>query len=476
MLVAAAAALAYSLIKTPSYEATAKVSFRDPAQDLQVAGTPVSSDFEPEKRAAASAKLVTRNDVVAAVKKSTASNQSISELKNDVQTAVEPDSNLVDITASAPSASDSARLANAFAVETKVLSAREARDRYDAATARLRGRLDATSDPESRAGIQDAISRLVTLSSFAQPVEIAVPAEPPGAPASPKPLRDTIIAAILGLLIGVGLAFVRHALDRRVSEPYELQKELALPLVGQVRGETLGMGGMSTNGTTEASERDLEAFRILRTNLDFLARDQSLKTVAVTSPLPDEGKSTVAAWLAYANAVAGRQTILVECDFRRPVLSERFDLDPSPGLADYLAGNAQLDDVRRTVAVNGPLAKPLPVIPAGTNVFQPTEMIASRHFQEFLREIAGSYELVVIDSSPVLPVGDTLELVPQVDGMLLCVRLGQTTHEQARATIDALAHLPKLPTGLVVTGLQSGSESDYYGYYSSLNEGAASAA
>ena len=73
-----------------------------------------------------------------------------------------------------------------------------------------------------------------------------------------------------------------------------------------------------------------------------------------TSPLPDEGKSTVAAWLAYANAVAGRQTILVECDFRRPVLSERFDLDPSPGLADYLAGNAQLDEVLRTVAVNVP--------------------------------------------------------------------------------------------------------------------------
>jgi Mrp family chromosome partitioning ATPase len=114
------------------------------------------------------------------------------------------------------------------------------------------------------------------------------------------------------------------------------------------------MGGMSTNGITEASERDLEAFRILRTNVDFLARNHSLKTVTVTSPLPDEGKSTVAASLAYANAVAGRQTIVVECDFRRPVLSERFDLDPSPGLADYPAGNAKLDEVLRTVAVNVP--------------------------------------------------------------------------------------------------------------------------
>jgi polysaccharide biosynthesis transport protein len=121
------------------------------------------------------------------------------------------------------------------------------------------------------------------------------------------------------------------------------------------------------------------------------------------------------------------------------------------------------------------LAKPLPVIPAGTNVFQPTEMIASRRFQEFLSEIARGYEFVVIDSSPVLPVGDRLELVRQVDGMPLCVRLGQTTLEQARATIDTLAHLPKRPMGLVVTGLQSGSDGDYYGYYSSLNEGASAA-
>jgi hypothetical protein len=102
------------------------------------------------------------------------------------------------------------------------------------------------------------------------------------------------------------------------------------------------------------------------------------------------------------------------------------------------------------------LAKLLLVIPAGTNVLQPTEMIASRQFQEFQSEIARGYELVVIDSSP-------------------SYLWGQTTHGQARAGIDALAHLPKRPMGLVATGLASGSEGDYYGDYSSLNEGAAAA-
>jgi hypothetical protein len=115
------------------------------------------------------------------------------------------------------------------------------------------------------------------------------------------------------------------------------------------------------------------------------------------------------------------------------------------------------------------------VIPAGTNLFQPTEMIVSRHFQESLREIPRGLRARGHRFLAVLPVGDTLELVPRIDGMLLCVCLGQTTHEQARATIHALPHLPKRPMGLVVTGLQSGSQGDYYGYYSSLNEGASAA-
>ena len=114
------------------------------------------------------------------------------------------------------------------------------------------------------------------------------------------------------------------------------------------------------------------------------------------------------------------------------------------------------------------------MIPAGTNAFQPTEMIASRHYQEFLSEIARGYELVVIDSSPVLPMGDIGARSPGRRHAALCAP-GTETHEQARATIDALAHLPKRPMGLVVTGLQSGSEGDYYGYYSSLNEGASAA-
>jgi len=118
---------------------------------------------------------------------------------------------------------------------------------------------------------------------------------------------------------------------------------------GQVQGVSLGMVGMSQNGTGLVAEADLETFRILRKNVDFLGRDEDLKVVAVTSPLPEEGKSTVAAWYAYASALVGKRTILVECDFRRPVSAARLGFDPEPGLSEYLAGEAQPQEVLRTM-------------------------------------------------------------------------------------------------------------------------------
>jgi capsular exopolysaccharide synthesis family protein len=238
-------------------------------------------------------------------------------------------------------------------------------------------------------------------------------------------------------------------------------------LVGYVRGDALGLSGVRRNGDSFVSEDDLEAFRILRTNVNFLTREQHITSIVVTSALPEEGKSTVAAWFAYASAVAGKRTLLVECDFRRPVLAARFGVDTSPGLSDYLVEEAEAKEVVRPVSVHGREAVDiLPLVPAGRSAFQPTEMIASKKFKEWIREVSQPYDLVVLDSAPLLPVSDTLELVPQADAVLFCVRLGQTTREQAQAAKQALLHMPEKPTGLVITGVRPGSEDDYYGYYS----------
>jgi Mrp family chromosome partitioning ATPase len=108
----------------------------------------------------------------------------------------------------------------------------------------------------------------------------------------------------------------------------------------------------------------------------------------------------------------------------------------------------------------------LSLVPAGESIYQPAEMIASSRFAEFVEEVSGSYDLVVFDSAPLLSVSDTLELIPLVQRVLFCVRLGQTTREQARAAQQAIQHLPSRPTGLVITGVRPRSGDDYYGYYS----------
>jgi capsular exopolysaccharide synthesis family protein len=228
--------------------------------------------------------------------------------------------------------------------------------------------------------------------------------------------------------------------------------------------------GTSANGSGRVAGADLESFRILRTNVDFLGGDGPPNVVAVTSPLPKEGKSTVAAGFAYANALAGRRTILVESDLRRPVSAARLGFDPEPGLSDYLAADARPQEVLRTIDVEGREAEELAVIPAGKMVQHPTEMLASDDYPEFLGQLRRDYELVVVDCAPLLPVGDTLELLPHVDGVLLCVRLGQTTIEQATAAREVAGRLPDKPMGLVITGLSRGGDDDYYGYYSSADK------
>jgi capsular exopolysaccharide synthesis family protein len=455
-LLAVGASVAYSLTKEPSYNATATISFQDPTRQAGALIGQPQPDLFPQGDAAAGAEIVTSARVLNAVSQQPGVNLTPDQLRGMVSATVQTDSNLVSIQATNKDAGQAAKLANSFAAQTRLATRQDARKFFEKAANSL----------EDKPVNRPVRVRLKTLAAVADPVQVFRPAAVPGSPTTPKPLRDGIIAGLLGLLIGIGAAFLRHSLDRRLGDSHQVQREVGLPLVGYVRDEALGVVGWSRNGSG-VTEEELEAFRILRTNVDFLAKDEQLRSVAVTSALPQEGKSTVATWYAYVNAVAGRRTALIECDFRRPVLAQRFDLPRSPGLSDYLAGDSEAKDVLRSVAVDGPRAVDvLPVIPAGENRFQPAEMIGSARFREFLEQVKEAYDLVVLDSAPLLPVGDTLELLPQVEGVLLCVRLNQTTREQAIAARAALEHLPPRPTGLVVTGMKSGSEDDYYGYYS----------
>jgi capsular exopolysaccharide synthesis family protein len=442
-LLAAGAALLLALAREPVYEATATISF--------------TADFNAQNQStipgiggAEGAVSVTRNDVLKATSHDLDDEFTPEELRDRLQATATPGLNVVSIKATGDSGEEAASIANSVATNVQdVLQAELQRT--------LRTRAAAATDAESAATLR-------AQAKFVQPVELVNPADVPEAPTSPKPIRDAFFAGLLGLALGLGAAFVRHALDRRFTDPKDIQARLGSPLVGQIRASALGQA-VRSDGETPINEDDLEAFRILRSNTEFLAGDEHLRIVAVTSPLAEEGKSTVAAWYAYASALAGRRTVLIECDLRRPALAERLDLKPAPGLSEYLLGEAKPREVLRSVSVDGPTAESLALIPGGLSATQPAEMLASERFVEFIEQVSKPYDLVILDCPPLLPVGDTREILPHVDAVLLCIRIGQTTRDEAAAAATALGRLPDRPVGVVITGLEQGDEGDYYGYY-----------
>ena len=491
LLAGIAAGLSFS--QEPAYEAEARVTFLEENRSNAEAGLTATQSQTADQLAAEGASTMLSSEVLRRVKRRLQSRATIAQLRAMLETSVDASSALVTVKATAPDEQLAASLANEVARGAVTIQKNDERDRFRRNAERVEAqyeRLRTDGTPGTRtdfalASLLDRISTLRTLSVNATPARLAEAASIPTSPASPKPIRNTLLGGIIGLIIGMGIAFVRDSLDRRLRDHHEIQETLELPIVGSVRIEALGGAAYVQNGRGPMVDQDVESFRILRANIEFLDVDRPIKSILVTSPLPEEGKSTVAASLAAANAAAGKRTLLIECDLRRPTLSDRLSINRSPGLSDYLAGQASPSDIVQIVqltqagraagAKNGNGSKAseeltadagrLVVIAAGSQSVRPAELLGSRRFQAFLEEVATAYEAVVIDTPPLLSVSDTLEMVPFADGVLLCIRADQTTRDQARAVKDALAHLPPRTTAVVVTGLKPGRESDY-GYYS----------
>lgn len=483
-LFAVGAALAYSLAQDKVYEAEASLNFREPTQDVELIGLPPIRNQTPEVRAAVGAELANRREVLEAARKQLRLRTSIDDLDADVEARAEVRTNLVVIEARAGDPRQAARIAEAVADEVVRVERADQRKRYKdlISTARqeyrraLRGQ-----DAATRFRLREMESRLVQLRTtreFTTPVEIIEAAEASSSPVSPRPVRNTIVAGVAGLTLALLLAFLHSTLDRKLRGADELAEEANLPLLAVIRGEALGQvnfgAAQSVKRAKRDAEVDLEAFRILRMNLDYLDVDRPIRRILVTSPLAEEGKSTVAGSLAVAAGLAGRDTLLIGGDLRRPVLAERLGLKPTPGLTDYLATQAHPQEVLRTVALGGPASNgggpstetsgSITVLPAGTIVPRPAELLGSQRFGEFAEEVSKAYDYVIFDSAPLLSAADTLEMIDHVDAIVLCVRSEQTTRDQLRAALGALSRLPERPTGLVVTGVSRGTADDY-GYY-----------
>jgi Mrp family chromosome partitioning ATPase/capsular polysaccharide biosynthesis protein len=487
-LLCAALGVAYVVLKTPQYEATAQETVNDQAVDLSRVGNQAAPTQLPLQLAASHAPDVTRPTVLEAVKKDLGLDESLEDVRSLVAVDVDPNAFTVKITADADNAEDAATVANAFAEADARVSTAETRERYSAQAKRLESELKGKTTEDLLAlGVNaNRVSTLQGLAATAQPVVVSATANPPSSPTSPKPVRDIGAATVLGLLLGILIAYGRSIFDRRLRDSSAVEEVFGYPVLARLRGDVFGHTGSSRDAETEdlgpLDPIDGEAFRTLRENLRYLAIDRDLRTIVVTSPVPEEGKSTVAACLAMANAGAGKRTLLVECDLRRRVLADRFGINEAPGLSDYLAGRNSPAEVLQSVPVpgaseehgidvawaegdNGAAPQSLICITAGSAPPRPADVLSSERFARFLAQVGKAYERVIIDCPPLLPVADTLEIIPHVDCVLTCVRLNRTTRDQARAAKEALEHMPDRPIGLVVTDFSERDSSYYRGYY-----------
>lgn len=486
--IGAGAGLANAKRQSPLYTATASVAFQDPAQDLSLVGLSSGLVQAPGALASQAAETLTRPQIMTRVKANLHTKESIGSLASGVSAAVTP-AGLLEVAATVSTPKFAARLANSVAAVVAAQANRDARAGFASAAQDVRHQISELGAGGAKSGtsstqlpvLQDELARLDTLSHFAQSAQLAQPAQTPTSPSSPKTLRSAIIGLVLGLVLAVLLAFVRDSMDRRLRTTQDIEASFQFPIVGHVRKQA--MGKVVQNEATAAKDDlqvDLEAFRILRRNIEFLNRDSPPRVLVVTSGVPEEGKTTVATSLAFTAAAAGKRTLLIDCDLRRPDLAQRLGIARSPGLSDYLVGEKASTEIASRIQLTEPPSRngktpdeagaaPAPlsitVIPAGSPTGHTAELLGSRRFEQLIGQVSAAYDIVIMDSSPLLPVADTLEMLSSVQAVVLCARESKAKREEAAASKRALEAFPDLPVGVVITGIKPGrGDYDLYAY------------
>jgi capsular exopolysaccharide synthesis family protein len=291
---------------------------------------------------------------------------------------------------------------------------------------------------------------------------------------SPQPIRNGLFGLAFGVIIGLGLALLVDALDTRVRSGDEIAARLGIPLLGRLPEPPRKVRArQKLVMLAEPHGRQAEAFRMLRTNLELANIDEDVKIIAVASALPSEGKSTTVANLAVAAARGGQRVALVDLDLRKPMLATFFEAVDPWGVIDVALGRVSLADALLRMNVAGLLdddghdvretPSKLDVLFAGRIPPNPGEFISSRRLADILAQLRADYDLVLIDTPPMLSVGDTLALSAQLDALMLVSSLPLTRRGELHELVRTLAFARCEILGTVLTG--SGAVDGYgYGY------------
>jgi len=306
-------------------------------------------------------------------------------------------------------------------------------------------------------------------------VAVIVPAEFPLKPYLPKKKLNLALAAVIGLLGGVGLAFLVEYMDDSVKTAEELERICRIPSLGLV--PFLSRNGQPTleektplelELSTVAQPRSMiaEAIFHVRTALMLSSTGGPPGILVVTSPNPSEGKSTLSLNLSASLAIMGRKTILIDADLRKPTIHKILDHSGQPGLSNFLTGGASLDEILCPTHIPD-----LFFIPAGAIPPNPVQLVTSEAFKNFLEQLGEDYQHIVVDTPPLIGFTDARAISSLAEGVLLVVKHHATSREAMRLSVQLLAqvHVPILGAVLNMVEKDKMGYGGYYGYYKYYN-------
>jgi receptor protein-tyrosine kinase len=332
-------------------------------------------------------------------------------------------------------------------------------------------------DPNRAARVANAVAdafvqQIEQIESAGTPaVEVSVldRAAVPGGPISPNPTRNMTLAFLVGLLAAGGVAFLIDHLDVTVKQREEIEA-LGYTVLGAIPR-------LDFKGESVHLERDLqgaggEAFRMIRTAIGFVNLESPVRTLLVTSAVSQEGKTTTSLNLAAAYAVGGLRTVLVEADLRRPSLHRIFGMVGTRGLTTAIVGDIPLSD-----AILNTDMRNLSVLMAGAIPPNPVELLGSDQMTDVIERLQRTFDIVIIDSPPLIPVADPAALAARCDGVVVVARAGKTDRRRLHQAAQVVERAGGRLIGVALNDVRfDGSPGSYEYYYGYLSEHARAAA